>query len=357
MKVKIGLVTFYSSVNYGAMLQAYALQRCLLSCGYECVIINYLTKAHEKEYMPDETVKKPRNDRRRYERFMRFMNQNMVLTREKYYTMKELEENFPEFDIYMTGSDQVWNLDFEEDVNLVYFLGMPGFKNRIAYGPSIGNCDPRKLCRVKNHLEKYQYIFPRENTTAEYLGKLLGRKIDAVIDPTLLLNRKEWKKLVRRKQSNVPYLFYYIAADDSYSFRMAKKVAKALGGLRIITVSYEKFYAGYHVYNCTSAGPIEFLNLIYNADFVFTTSFHGSVFSILLDVPFYTVCQFENDSRILDLLDALSLDGRMLLKDEKMTLSNEFLLQKPGVSDEKLEMISRDSRDKIQTAIKGVLST
>ena len=277
---KIGLITFHSSINYGTMLQAYALQKYLIMIGYECVIIDYVTKAHEREYFPEKNCKKPKNDFTRYEKFMHFMQNKMILTEKRYHTAKELEQDFPEFDIYLTGSDQVWNLDFVYDVTPIYFLNLSQFRNRIAYGPSIGKCNPKKMCLYKKYLKEYQYIFPRENSTAQSLSKFLNKTIEAVVDPTLLLNREEWKKMVKPSKRISPYLLFYIAEDDAYSFKKAKKVAKALGGLNIVAISYEKIYKGYHVYNCTSAGPIDFLNLIFNADFVFTTSFHGSIFSI-----------------------------------------------------------------------------
>lgn len=354
MKIRIGLVTFHSSANYGAMLQAYALQRHLILCGYECVIINYVTKAHVKEYLPNGETKRPRNNKERYERFMRFMKNHMILTKEKYYFMSELEKNFPIFDVYMTGSDQVWNLDFKGDVTPVYFLGMPGFKNKIAYGPSIGKCNPDEIKKMKNYLEDYRYIFPREYSTAKYLSNMLGKPIDSVVDPTLLLSRKEWLRFVKRNKQRSPYLLFYIAADDDYSFKKAQKVARALGGIDVITLSYQKTYSGYHVYNCVNAGPIGFLNLVYNADFVFTTSFHGSIFSILYNIPFYTICQYDNDTRLLDLFDVFSLESRLVMRTEKMCLSREALLKKPDVSDAQLEAFARDSREKLQNAIENV---
>lgn len=356
MKTRIGLVTFHSSANYGAMLQAYALQRYLILCGYECVIIDYVTKRHIKAYLPNESSNKPKHNKERYERFMRFMKDHMILTKKRYIFMSELEKDFPIFDIYMTGSDQVWNLDFKGDVTPVYFLGMPGFKNKIAYGPSLGKCNPDKLKRMKDYLEDYRYIFPREYSTANYLSNILGKRIDHVVDPTLLLNRKEWLRFVKRNKCRSPYLLFYIAEDDDYSFKKAKQVAKALGGIDVITLSYHNIYSGYHVYNCANAGPIGFMNLVYNADFVFTTSFHGSIFSILYNIPFYTVCQHENDTRLLDLFDVFSLESRLVMKTEEMCLSKEALLKRPNVSDVQLEMFSKGSREKLQYAIEDVLS-
>lgn len=354
MRAKIGIMTFHSSVNYGTMLQAYALQRYLILCGYECVIIDYVTKSHEKEYLPDGICSIPRKNPIRYKRFMKFMKNHMILTERKYYTSKEVETNFPECDIYLTGSDQVWNVEFKDCVTPMYFLNLPQFKNRIAYGPSMGKCDLRRINNYRKYLENYEYIFPRENSVAIYLTKILNRKIDSVIDPTLLIKREQWKKFIHSSKKRKPYLLYYIAADDDYSFGKAKKVAKVLG-IEIIAISYEREYWGHRVFNCISAGPIEFLNLIYNADFVFTTSFHGSVFSIIYNVPFYTIGQYEEDNRIKNLIRIFHLDSRLLTKDKKMILNKHFLLQKPDVKDEKLELIAEDSRKKITLAIKSIL--
>ena len=186
MSIKIGLITFHSSVNYGAMLQAYSLQKYLIICGYECIIIDYVTRKHELEYLPDDSIPKPGRNAVRYAKFMHFMKTRMCLTERKYYTVESLREDFPQFDIYMSGSDQVWNLDFVGDVTPIYFLSLPQFKNRIAYGSSIGKCNPKKIYSYKKYLKNYKYIFPREKTTALYLSKILNRKIEPVVDPTLL---------------------------------------------------------------------------------------------------------------------------------------------------------------------------
>ena len=355
MKVKIGLITFHSSINYGAMLQAYAMQEYLLSCDYECVLIDYVTKPHELEYLPDGKSKIPRKNSIRYQRFMKFMKNCMILTENKYYTEKELSENFPQCDIYMTGSDQVWNFNFREAVTPVYFLNLQQFKNRIAYGPSMGRCNPKKIDSYKELLEKYEYIFPRENRTAQHLSNLLGKEFKPVVDPTLLLEREHWKKFVKPSKRRKPYLLYYIAENDEYSYEMAKKVAGALDGLEIIVLSYAKVYRGRNVYNCVNAGPIGFLNLVYNAEFVFTTSFHGTVFSIIYDVPFYTVLQHKDDSRIVNILKEFGLQSRMLKKEGTMSLSKKILLERPGIEDGKLNQLTEGSKEMLHKAIDAVL--
>ena len=335
--IKVGILTFHNALNYGAVLQAYALQKTIEKLGYRCEIIDYTTKTHRNALRKatDEIQKLPENNRERKERFEAFIQKEMRLSNDKYFTERDFQQGDLQYDVYVVGSDQIWNPEFIKSgvSSKIFFLYLDKFENRIAYAPSIGIASKKKLQPYLKYIDKFDYVCTRENETAKYLSMCLNKKIEKAEDPVFLLDRRAWKKLAHKKYTGKPYLLLYIVREDNFSLKIAKKIANLLK-LKIIVINYIREYVGNGVYNCLNAGPIDFLNFIRNATVVCTSSFHATAFSIIFNVPFFTFEQIANDYRILDLLKNFSLEERLLGENRKIPELN-VMLKRPDVSDEK----------------------
>ncbi len=330
--MKVGIITFHKAINYGAVLQAYALSNVVRSMGYECELIDYITESHEEEYKPKAKKKLrdylvPQQNQERYDKFMEFIRHKLVLSSHKYYKAQDFKKHFPDCDVFIAGSDQIWNTRFVENkrVTDIYFLGMPEFKCKIAYAPSLGASEEKELRKYEKFLQEFRFIFMREEAGRSLMARLLKRNdIQCALDPTFLLQPADWAKLSKRRYTGKPYmLFYAVNKDDSVI--IAKKLA-AKWKLKMIVISYLDFYWGRNIINCMNAGPEEFLDLIRNAELVCTTSFHATAFSIIMERPFYCIEKNKHDARKINILQKLALADRVISAPEEVDRLKDYHL-------------------------------
>ncbi len=237
-----------------------------------------------------------------------------------YRGIDELYRNPPEYDVYITGSDQVWNPTQNYCLE-PYFLTFVKNKNarKISYASSIGidQLLPKEKKDFKRWLSSYNSISVREKTAQRVLSEFVNKNIEVVADPTFLLELDYWKDIAQ--QANLTEKKYILLFSLSinkemidYAMTLSKESGKELIVLhQELTNEYAK--GKFHVVN--NAGPIEFLGYIANADFVLTDSFHCTVFSLILGVEnFYTyISPFNNrGSRIVDLLAKFEMNNHIL---------------------------------------------
>lgn len=331
-KKKVGIITFHASHNYGSMLQAYALQQTVLNMGYDCEIINFRTKLQRKSYQLPLIygTLKGRIKRtflyapyllslnKQYRLFESFLNKKYHLSSKEYTTLEELKQNILDYDIYISGSDQIWNTSCF-DFDWAYFLPFAGHVRRIAYAPSMGakpfrsinNEDTSK--KIAELLSYYDYISVREQQTKNKIAQLTNLNCAVTLDPTLLIKPEIWNKMA----GNVPlvsgdYIFLYTPWFNEAVYTEAERISKELNMPVVISHLHKEWKYNRNIifksYRCHLAtGPIEFLNLCKFAVFSIGHSFHLSVFSILLRTPFYIINGME-DSRIRDLLVLTKLE-------------------------------------------------
>ncbi len=331
-KKKVGIITFHASHNYGSMLQAYALQQTVLNMGYDCEIINFRTKLQRKSYQLPLIygTLKGRIKRtflyapyllslnKQYRLFELFLNKKYHLSSKEYTTLEELKQNILGYDIYISGSDQIWNTSCF-DFDWAYFLPFAGHVRRIAYAPSMGakpfrsinNEDTSK--KIAELLSYYDYISVREQQTKNKIAQLTNLNCAVTLDPTLLIKPEIWNKMA----GNVPlvsgdYIFLYTPWFNEAVYTEAERISKELNMPVVISHLHKEWKYNRNIifksYRCHLAtGPIEFLNLCKFAVFSIGHSFHLSVFSILLRTPFYIINGME-DSRIRDLLVLTKLE-------------------------------------------------
>lgn len=326
--MKIGLITFIESENYGAALQAIGLQKTLKKLGYQSYYINYAEGTYVtgvkkiinkiwgivKLFLGSFTRRKKTN---------KYTNKHLTLT-SKCETLDDVRK-LPLFDTYIVGSDQVWNPRFfiaSEGFYLLSFLETytPNTKI-ISYATSFGiNSLPDENKEVyKHHLTKFESLSVREQEGKTIL-KELGFDSQVNLDPTLLINKESWSNFFEKERlKKEKYIFCYVANGDSTGAKEVYKVSKRIQKeskekLNIYIVGdkeYKIFKPGYNL--ITTADPSDFMNLIYHAEYVVTNTFHGTCFSINFEKQFTTILHTNNslNNRTENILSILNLSDRI----------------------------------------------
>lgn len=325
---KIGIITFHRAHNYGAILQVYALQK-KLSQKYDTKIIDYRNKELEKSY--DIISVNRKNIRtiikslvssiiyhnrilKRYKVFEKFIYEEMSLTR-KYNSEKELQDEPPELDVYITGSDQVWNYNISEKKINAYTLNFGrGNVKRISYAASIGTDELNEQYKEDyiNNIKKLDAISVREQKAKEYLQNVINKEIEVTLDPTLLMTKQEWENCFDLSgKEKEKYILGYTLTDDIAYYETINYLSE-MTGCKVIHVGKRNKGINNILRNAHEDGPIEFLKLIKNAEYVVASSFHATVFSIIFNKNFWVVPPKKTSSRITNLLEKVDLSNRII---------------------------------------------
>lgn len=342
--MKIGILTIHNVNNYGAELQCYALCRKLQNMGYEAEVINFLFGIHHDHDFTGEKLTVPislktkvkvkllpivqdvfclfhhKNKAERNKRFEEFHANYNKLTKTVYPSVRSLNEANFNYDVLCIGSDQVWN--YEKGYSLEPFFACFDKKGtkKISYGSSIGlsKLSDEAKAVFKKELLEFAYLSVREQQASKLLQDLLNKDVDVVLDPTLMLNSKEWLEVAKFDMCpKEKYVLVYIVTIKpcDYVLEVARKVAKE-HGLKIVRICRDAYpeRSGSDVEEIMTAGPSDFVGLFANAEFVVTNSFHGTVFSINFRKPFYSVIksQHATNSRLTSILQKLNLENRLL---------------------------------------------
>lgn len=338
--MRVGIVTFQWADNYGAVLQAHALQTFLEGRGHTVEIIDYRRVAYSS-LLRRWISKWPAGCIRKWEinwkgfLFNRFRKKYLDLTSEKFSSVSELQSIADRYELLIAGSDQVWNprwLDQIEGLWDLYFLTFAGEKTkRISYAASIGHADSSTLTgewkqQLAAGITAMDAISVREKSSVPLVEALCGRK-DAVcvVDPTLLLERAHYDRFAGAKGDDRPsYLFSFMLHGLEQDAEGIIQAATGELNLEIVRCNAEKtgLHAGY-----TLPSPKGWLRRIRDAGFVVTNSFHCTVFCLIFHVPFVTVlidgAVGSMNSRIVDLLSTVGLPDRILIVDDD--ISEEIL--------------------------------
>src|SRR5574344_18945 len=326
-KKSIGIITFQKNTNsYGAALQAYATYKFLVDNGYRAEIIDICREGR----LSFRLGKKYRLFTRKmyYKilkgtifnlfchsvRIYRFNLLNSQLKYSKRYKrLDDLYENQPQYDVYCTGSDQTFNPNITicPEPYLLTFVG-PSAK-KISYASSFGICKlPDQYIKLyKEALLQYSHILIRENSAKKILNEIIENKdVDIVIDPTMLLSADHYRNIMHRSSRN-NYIFVYLLSEDIAKLNFAKRIAD-YNNLDLIVCGNKKI-VGPRVTCYSQLGPLEWLGFISGAKHIITDSFHGTVFSMLLNNNFMTcIYSKEKSTRIIHLLDIFNLSQHLL---------------------------------------------
>lgn len=363
--MKISLVTQNTIRNYGSNLQAYALVETIKKMGCEVEILNYWPNESYKYfnlyYFPYEgsiflKIKRlirnlyyfifARSLKLSYQRFDSFRKQYLPQTQIVYLTEDDILSNPPDCDTFVVGSDCLWYPNDAKN-NGVRYLSMAHKlgKRAVSYAPSLTynkmpDADISEI--MANYFKDIDFLSSRERVGCEIVSKISGRECVPTLDPTLLFNATWWNHLIdKARLISGDYILAY-TVHDSPLFRKSLKRLRKQTGLPIVMLSISMVHSIRMPYNklIMSAGPKEFLNLIYNAKYVVSGSFHAIAFSIIFKKTFYAIPVKKNDSRITDILSRFDLDSQMILSVEQ--ISSDL---KPDYSsiDEKMDSQRNDS--------------
>lgn len=321
--LKLATITCHNCYNFGASLQAYSLYKYLNDLGYECELIDYIP-----DYMEYNVRYRRISPAWNQDAFRRFIyhatkhpfiafkfrrkkafdnfKKNYIKTTRTYHSFKELEMNPPDADIYICGSDQIWNGEFYENGRdrSFYLDFAPEEKKRISYAASFGveKLSNEQVVFIKPLLEKMSHISVREKSGIEIL-KAMQLNGTNVVDPVFLLKNNDWEKLIIKNKPIKKYILIYALDQPEKALEIAEKLRKDE-----ITISIGEIKVKGSDKNIMNAGPLEFLYYISNASHIVTNSFHAVAFSIIFK-KLFTVYQrsIHTNGRINNILDYLEI--------------------------------------------------
>ena len=328
--MRIGILTFQRALNYGAFLQAFAMKSFLGSKGYDAEMVDYWPKEHadyiNKRKLTATTPIERAKQLTFYtltEPLFRRRKLKMSLLRRKYLGLKRIpkystgeELAQTHYDAIIYGSDQIWWNHTAYSTNVTYdktYWGyyVPAKTKRIAYGPSMGIIDIREEDKpfIREALTHFTSLSTRETTLREALLPFTDKEITTVLDPVFLPDKTFWEKQVQRRKIREPYLLYYSLIPKASSRACAEQLAKQKG-LKLIEIAPHVRYIRHIPNLIQAADALEFLSLIYHADYVVSTSFHGTACSIIFEKQFCTIGQGKLSGRVLSLLGQLGIPDR-----------------------------------------------
>lgn len=342
----VGIITIHNCQNnYGGALQCFALYRYLQIQGYSVEVIDLhrpnnadyvdsvrfrnmrcrigirgLAKGWIKELLGirrlHNPVFHPNWNPRAGERFTAF--NSLVKMSAPYCYIPDLYRNPPQYDIYITGSDQLWNPDQPYCLE-PYFLTFVKNKKaiKLSYGTSIGlsEISRKEKAIFRDWLSSYDVISVREHQASRMLEEITHQTIHRVPDPTFLLDSEEWLQMAIAPQTKQDYVLIFNLGQNEQIIQAGIRIAQELNlKLKVIDQNYS-FSKNPKVEVIADAGPLEFIGLIRDARLVLTNSFHCSVFSIITGTyNFYTYIAPDSNrgSRIVDLLDTFQLSDHII---------------------------------------------
>lgn len=339
VKKEVGVITLHKVLNFGSVLQAYCTCIVLKRFGFEPQIIDYMEPRYTirgaiKNIFQEAFSKKSNGSFPRktllplmktvsyaiqYWNFEKFTKKHLVITKQRYRTFDALLKTPPQADIYLTGSDQIWNSEYNGGVDRAHFLDFtPMNKPRISYAASFGKdkLRPEEVDETKELLSKYSAISVRESSGVNIVDGLGISGAQQVLDPTLLLGREEWARefvLTRPKEQRYLLIYSVERSLDDVVYSVARKIADAKGLSVIFLSPAAKLKSMKH---CDLQLPfskvVDFLQYFYYADFVVASSFHGTAFAINFNRQFVSVLPPRFGARPRSLLNLVNLNDRIV---------------------------------------------
>lgn len=367
---KVGIMTLYFNYNYGALLQAYALRQTIEELGLEAEDIRYYREidgqstyrtgrvsfAKRASAALKAVLKDPKlcssywygvkkkwkaKERRTSEKiaqrhcfFDEFIKEEIKESTRSYDGHREITKSINEYDIFVCGSDNIWNKNLFDTAFMLDFV--PDHRLKIAYAPgmSASALTNAEIDFIKPAMERIDYLSCRETVGAKVLSEIVGREVFVALDPTLLRTARQWQQIEKKPEGGFddtkPYIFCYFCGNNRQHREQVKQLALARN-LHIVTFpdlsgQYEEADDGFGWCRLYCAGPREFIYLIRNAAFVCTDSFHGSIFSVIFQREFVSFYRFSEhatsflNTRIDNLFDLLGLPNERILKPGHMDI-------------------------------------
>lgn len=370
--MKVGIITMHKVSNIGSVCQAYALQHKVQQLGFDAEIIDYDYPYPKKKQITWRSII---ND-------IVVFSQNLVwgfpnkkrerrigLYREKYlvsspnsYDRESIKDNPPEYDIYCTGSDQVWNPRYiGDDTNFMLSFAPVG-KPKISYAASFATNEiPNHLVELySNSLKEYDSITVREQAGVDLVKQLTGKDAKIVCDPTLLLTRDEWddfadlSELKIKEKYILVYILGYMYNPRPGIYSIIKKAQKVLGCKVYYLNGNKSEFLMPHSKIIKGVGPMEFVDLFRHASFVITDSFHGTAFSTIYNIPMISVVNTDQkDGRMSTLRNVVGGSRSIVPFNANLSFSKDSVLDFRADS-QKITDLSKDSISVLKEMLENV---
>ncbi len=348
--MKAGILTFHEADNYGAVLQAYALQQTLKKLGADSEFV--AIGAPVGQAAPAVTINGPAalfakrvqaEGTKRSALFQRFRDEYMRCS--PHYEKDEGEKCNAAYDFFVAGSDQIWNFRIP-GADERYFLPFAGAEKRFSYAASFGAEEFPEQAKpwCSRQLEKFVRISVREESGKRIVRELTGRDAEVCLDPTLLLDRSDWETMLPPPAAE-PYLLLFMLKYDERLAACAKRTAEERGlALKTVTAA---FMPQFGFPSWSGVGVTDWLGLMAGAEGVFTNSFHGTVFSLLFGRPL-SVARLggelsKRNGRIEELLERAGLSE---------ALGEELCALEPGMFEQRIREVREASINYLKEVIR-----
>lgn len=327
--MKCYIVTFYQYDNYGTRLQNFALCQAIRNVGAEPITL-MIDQPRKKimrrfkdifSYLPAVSIKQKLwlNNREKRYAFQEF-NQQLCCLKLRYEELRQLDFSDA---IAIAGSDQIWSpthlMNNKQETDL-YFLRFAPFEKRYTYAPSFGVEQIPSIMQnlYKRYIAELKCISAREKTGQTIIRNLIGKDVPILPDPVFLFSKEEWKRMLKHTDSSLPkenyIVTYFLSRQSEIVWKGIKKYAQNINA-KIICI------AGNYLENCHMIPtPDLFVNLIGHAEVVFTDSFHGSAFSIIMQIPFIVFRRKDVDqmTRLCMLLEKYKCNDLLITNEHQI---------------------------------------
>lgn len=358
--MKIAIITIHKIHNFGSVFQAQGLYKYLSNKGYDVEVIDYNPEYFRKKKLKSkigELIYYPYYKARK-EKFKKFVERNMNLSKKEYLSVSDLKKDTPEADVYISGGDQLWNSYHPCGNDDAYKLS---FTNglKISYSTSMGRntYTNSELVALRDELKDYYSISVRESSSVKLLKSVGVENITQVVDPVLLLDNSDYEKMLVKPEIE-RYLFVYLVTPSKLLSETVKYISEKLG-LKIV------LYGGFSKkcecdYFLKDLGPDEVLSYLYHADFVLSASFHATLFSIMNNKHFVSLLPDKHtNDRIEDVLDWTHLKDRIIKSELDLdeTIFGKIDYDKVDKEVKKRVEYSRDWLDQTLNELKDKLAS
>lgn len=364
--MRIAILTRRAGYNMGSSLQAYAMLKLFSKFGENVKILNYDEYANHLLWKVKPTINKllfaifkilpflrilfksKYCDLNRMfsqqKKFKQFESTYMHLTTKRFHSSSDLCKTNGLYDAYICGSDQIWSPKMFEPAYYLDFV-KKAYSKKIAYAPSMGVTEPDQISEeAKKLIRDFDYISCREKEGSAVLSAIVNKAVTTVLDPTLMLEKEDWEQIIPKpRMIKEKYILTYFLHTQFFENNIPNKFIKKLQektGYTIVNIQMHNMLqvveADLHLYEC---GPLEFLNLIKNAEYIVTNSFHCCVFSFLFERKFFVSPRFRKgdikdnqNPRIYTLLETINNPDALLTNEDcDICLDKEQVIKDPSL--------------------------
>ena len=328
--MKVGILTFQNTVNYGAKYQEYALQKYINKCGKDAEVIDYINENIEKRERPLKLTKQRsikgiikyfllhKYQISKQKKFDEFTNKYVKKSKEKYYK-NNIEVTNDIYDKFIVGSDQIWNTNTTDDDYAYYLDFVKDNEKKYSYAASFGYSEipDRNKEKVKELLQEFKELNVREEEGKNIISNLIKKDANVVVDPTFLLSKKDWLEISNDIDRKEPYILMYMVNSKNEIFKYIDDMSRK-ENLEIVSVSdFIKKHNEQEIDLIHDPSLEEFISLISNARYVITGSFHAICMSMILEKDFFYMLNDNNvNSRLVNLIKMAGLEDREIKNSE-----------------------------------------